>query len=96
MEGKQFKDAAAVHRAVGLLGYLATEDPVPEEYHLPLCKVLCGMELDEVFDFGPPLEEAEAEECSNLLTAVDRACRDPERHVDRRIPRDVPDPRRAF
>jgi len=70
MEGKQFKDAAAVHRAVGLLGYLATEDPAPEEYQLPLCKVLCGMELDEVFEFGPPLEEAEAEECSKLLTAV--------------------------
>ncbi len=70
MEGKQFKDAAAVHRAVGLLGYLATEDPEPEEYALPLCKVLGEMELDEVFDFGPPLEEAEAEECSNLLAAV--------------------------
>ena len=28
------------------------------------------MDLDEVFDFGPPVTEAEAEECSRLLRAV--------------------------
>ncbi len=69
-EEKSFKDPAARHRAVGLLGYLAHADPEPAEYLLPLAKVLCGMDLDEVFDFGSPVTEAEAEECSNLLRAV--------------------------
>jgi hypothetical protein len=32
--------------------------------------VLCGMELDDVFDFGPPVTETEADECANLLAAM--------------------------
>ena len=70
LDDEQFKDAAAMQRAVGLLQYLATEEPFPPEYLLPLNKVLCGMELTDVFDFGPPVSEAEAEECAALLTAV--------------------------
>ena len=68
---KHFSDAAAMHRAVGLLQYLADGQPEPPpEYLLPLGKVLCGMDLDEVFDFGPPLTEAEIEEGATLLQAV--------------------------
>ena len=67
---KQFKDSAARQRAVGLLQYVATDASSFPEYLLPLNKVLCGLELAEVFDFGPPLSEPEAEECTNLLTAV--------------------------
>ena len=70
LDDDRFRDPAAMHRAVGLLGYLAHADPDPAEYWLPLAKVLCGMDLDEVFDFGPPVTEAEAEECSSLLRAV--------------------------
>jgi hypothetical protein len=70
LEDKQFKDMAARQRAVGLLQYAVSEDPSSPEYLLPLNKVLCGMELDEVFDFGPPVTETEAEECTNLLTAA--------------------------
>ena len=70
LDDTQFKDTAAMQRAVGLLQYLVTEESSPPEYLLPLNKVLCGMELTEVFDFGPPMSEAEAEECTNLLTAV--------------------------
>lgn len=70
LEEKQFKDAAARQRAVGLLQYLATGDVSFPEYLLPLNKVLCGMEVTEVFDFGEPLAEAETEECTNLLHAV--------------------------
>ena len=66
----RFQDVAAVHRAVGLLQYLATTDPSPPEYLLPLNKVLCGMALDEVWALDAPLTEAEAEECTDLLTAV--------------------------
>ncbi len=68
---KQFSDAAALHRAVGLLQYLADGQPEPPpEYLLPLGKVLCGMDMEEVFDFGPPLTEAEIEEGATLLQAV--------------------------
>jgi hypothetical protein len=67
---QRFQDPPAVHRAVGLLQYLATADPSPPEYLLPLNKVLCGMALDAVWALEPPLTEAEAEECTTLLTAV--------------------------
>ena len=70
MEEKQFKEDAAVQRAVGLLQYLATEDSSPPEYLLPVNKVLCGMDPTAVFDFGPPVTTDEAEECRKLLSAV--------------------------
>ena len=57
---------------MGLLQYLATEDPSPPEYQLALGKVLCGMAVNEPFDFGPPVSAAEAEECEDLITAVIR------------------------
>jgi uncharacterized protein (DUF2267 family) len=70
MKDKQFKDSAACQRAVGLLQYLTTEDSFFLEYLLPLNKVLCGMELTEVFDFGAPILDSEVEECVNLLGAA--------------------------
>lgn len=70
LQEKRFKEASAVQRAVGLLQYLVTEDPSSPEYLLPLNKVICGMELTGVFDFGPPVSHAEAQECTNLLGAV--------------------------
>ena len=70
MTDKAFHDDDARHRAVGLLQYVATEDPSPPEFLLTLDKVLCGMDVYEVFEFGPPVTEAEAEECANLLAAV--------------------------
>jgi len=70
VENRQFKDEAARHRAVGLLQYLATGDTAFEEYFLPLNKVLCGLGMNEVFDFGLLLTDIEMEECENLLGAV--------------------------
>jgi hypothetical protein len=70
LANKQFKDSADKQRAIGLLQYLATGEPWPLEYLLPLNKVLCGMELREVFDFGSPLAKLEMEECANLLQAT--------------------------
>ncbi|WP_437719883.1 contractile injection system tape measure protein [Sorangium sp. So ce861] len=66
----QFKDRRALHRAAGLLQHLCTGDLEPAEYQLPLARVLSGMAMTEVFDFGPPVTEAEAEECLNLLAAA--------------------------
>ena len=70
LDRKQFVDPAALHRAVGLLGYLALGEPTPQEYQLPLAKVLCGLDSTEAFEFGPPVTEDEAEECTGLLTAA--------------------------
>ena len=65
-----FKDAAARHRAAGLLQVVAAQEASPPEYLLPLNKLLCGLQLMEVFDFGLPLLESEAEECTRLLEAL--------------------------
>lgn len=70
LAARRFKETTDVQRAVGLLQMLVTEDSAPLEHLLPLNKVLCGMELAEVFDFGPPVTPTEAEECNSLLTAV--------------------------
>jgi hypothetical protein len=70
VEEKHFKDDAARQRAAGLLQYVASEDESPPEYLLPLNKVLCGLDADEVFDFGPPITELEIHECGNFLTCV--------------------------
>jgi hypothetical protein len=70
MADEGFKTAATRQRAVGLLAYLADANPSPLEYQVTLAKILCGQELSEVFDFGEPVTEAEAQECENLLTAV--------------------------
>lgn len=69
-DGSRFKDMAARQRAAGLLQVIATQDASPPEYLLPLNKLLCGLELSEVFDFGPPLQEQESAECAGLLEAV--------------------------
>jgi len=70
MTDGQIADRRALHRAAGLLQHLVTGDLEPAEHQLSLARVLCGMPMTEVFDFGPPVTEAEAEECINLLTAV--------------------------
>ena len=71
LEARQFKEEEARHRAVGLLQFLADGQPEPSpEYLLPLNKVLCGMDVEEVFDSGPPFTEAESEESAALLQAV--------------------------
>lgn len=70
-EGRQFEDVAALHRGVRLLQYLADpQQEPPPEYLLLLNKVLCGMAVDEVFDFGAPVTEDENEECNSFLAAV--------------------------
>jgi hypothetical protein len=69
-EDRRFTDVAARQRAAGLLQVLATQDAAPPEYLLPLNKLLCGLDVSDLFEFGPPLLESEAQECENLLEAV--------------------------
>ena len=70
IEAKQFRGVEARQRAIGLLQYLATEDAAASEFLVPLNKVLCGMPIDDVFDFGPSIAGAEIEACTDLLTAA--------------------------
>ena len=66
----QFKDEVARQRAIGLLQYLAVADQSPQELQLPLNKVLCGMAVESVFDFGDAISAAEIDECEALLSVV--------------------------
>ena len=70
LEDGRFRDRIAHHRAIGLLHHLVTESPAPVEYRLPLAKLLCGVDLAEPIEPGPPISPAEAGECERLLGAV--------------------------
>ena len=70
IEEKQFTDPAARQRAVGLLQYVAAADPEAPEFLVPLNKVLCGMPVDDVFDFGPAITAAEIDACTDLIAAA--------------------------
>ena len=70
VESGAFKSEAAAMRAVGLLQLLALGDASPPEFALPLNKLLCGLAVDAVFDFGEPVTELEAEECAAMLVAA--------------------------
>ncbi|MCG8421916.1 MAG: hypothetical protein MJE77_28680 [Proteobacteria bacterium] len=71
---KRFVDQSAQMRAVAVLQYVVddriTDRSAAPEYLLDLNKVLCGMDVSEVFDPGLPISETEAEECARLLGAV--------------------------
>lgn len=69
-EADQFKDEAAQHRAVAILHYLLSGEPVPLEYELSLAKILCGLDVTRPIELDEPIAEAEAEECALFLTAV--------------------------
>lgn len=69
-EGKAFKDEAASHKAVQLLGYLAHgEEDIPE-YDLVLPKILCGIQPATPVRRFIPLTAAEKTEANELLAAV--------------------------
>ena len=70
MQNGRFHDLAARQCAVSLLHYLATEELNPPEYRLPFNKLLCAMDISEVFDFDTPLSALQIEACDALLLAV--------------------------
>ncbi|SHN32766.1 contractile injection system tape measure protein [Chitinophaga sp. CF418] len=69
-EGQQFKDEAAKHRAVQLLGYLAYGEEEIPEYDLVLPKILCGILPAEAVRRFIPLTDEEKTEANELLAAV--------------------------
>jgi hypothetical protein len=70
VQNGRFHNQAAKQCAASLLHYLSTEELNPPEYLLPFNKLLCAMEIDEVFDLATPLTIAQIEACDELLGAV--------------------------
>ncbi len=70
MQNNRFHDLAAKQCAISLLHYLATEELNPPEYRLPFNKLLCAMDISDVFDFESPLTALQIEACDALLLAV--------------------------
>ena len=57
-------------RATRLLHFLGSGDPAPAECQLPLCKLLCGLDLLAPIDGDEPLDDALLAEGETLLQAV--------------------------
>jgi len=70
VQNGRFHNQSAKQCAVSLLHYLATEELNPSEYLLPFNKLLCAMEIEEVFDLEMPLTAEQIEACDELLGAV--------------------------
>jgi len=70
LDEKTFVGPHAQHRAAALLQYIASGERQFPEYLLPLNKVLCGLELTDVFDMGVTVSDEDAIECDNFVTAV--------------------------
>ena len=74
--GRSFTSDCAAQTAARLLHFLASGDPDPAEHQLPLCKLLCGLDLLapidplDPLDSGKPLPEAQQAEAQALLDAV--------------------------
>ncbi|TWV98663.1 contractile injection system tape measure protein [Chitinophaga pinensis] len=69
-EGQQFKDEAAKHKAVQLIGYMAYGEEEIPEWDLVLPKILCGISPTEPVRRFVPLSEVEKDEANQLLSAV--------------------------
>jgi hypothetical protein len=70
VQAGNFLNDTAMQKAVALLQYIACEDLNPPEYLLAFNKLLCGMELESVFQLESPLTAIEIEECNIFLNAV--------------------------
>jgi hypothetical protein len=70
LDERRFANAAAAHRAVGLLQFLVDGREIPAEHQCGLNKILCGLDAETVLEFGEPVTTEEAEACEILLKAV--------------------------
>jgi hypothetical protein len=69
-EDRGFLDEIAQLQAVALVHSLATADPAPLEFHLPLAKLLCGRSLESDFALDRPIAPEQLAEGDRLLAAV--------------------------
>ena len=70
LDGNDFKDEAARHRAVHLLQYLQAGVMNAPEPDLVLPKFLCGLSFDVAVGEAADLTEAEQTNCNELLNTV--------------------------
>ena len=70
LDGRSFRDSSAQLRAAALLRVAAAGEEELAEYQLPLAKLLCGLEVDALFELDTPLTEPEIEECRRMLEAL--------------------------
>ena len=70
LDGRTFRDSSAQLRAAALLRVAAAGEEELAEYQLPLAKLLCGLEVDALFELDTPLTEPEIEECTRMLEAL--------------------------
>lgn len=69
-EDRRFLDEVAEQQAVALVDSLATADPAPLEFRLPLAKLLCGRPLESGFALERSLVPEQLTEGDRLLAAV--------------------------
>jgi len=70
MDKEGFNGRSSLHRAVLLLQYIVIEQAEPAAYQLSLNRILCGMNLETIFEQDQPVSEAEIRECETLLEVV--------------------------
>jgi hypothetical protein len=70
LDGEQFRDVAAQHRAATLLHGIATGEIACPEQELALIKVLVGLDIDAIHDPGEPLDRSELQSVDALLSDV--------------------------
>jgi len=67
---QQWYDELSPHRAAIVLEYLVSGRDEPPEFDLPLNKIFCGLEVDEVLLPTEPLSAEMEKECDDLLREV--------------------------
>ncbi|MCA9662690.1 MAG: hypothetical protein KC486_30400 [Myxococcales bacterium] len=70
VEERRFVDAEAQLRAAALLRVAVSGEREIAEYQLPLAKVLCGVELDALFELDAPVSDEEEAEATAMIEAV--------------------------
>lgn len=69
-QDRRFAGEHAPMHAIALLSQLASEDPEPPEFRLPLAKLLCGLPPEAGFALERPLAPEQLDLCERLLAAV--------------------------
>lgn len=70
VEGKKFKDNGAKEKGVYLLQYLVNKGTDPEEFDLPLNKIICDIPLGVPIKTEVKLTDEEMKICDGLLDAI--------------------------
>ena len=70
LQNKQFINDRVQQTALTALHYLANGEPTAKEFMLPLNKILCGMQINDLYEAEQVLTQTEKKACDELLDAV--------------------------